>query len=326
MSSDSVSVGVDGQSHQRSVALSVVASMYRSSPYLEEFCARVVDAATKVVGDSFEIVFVNDGSPDDSLQVALALRQKDMRIKIVDLSRNFGHHKAMMTGLMHASGQRVFLIDCDLEEPPEALAEFWAKLDSDPDLDVVYGVQEKRKGGWFERWSGKVYYCVVNALMSIKIPENIITARLMTRRYVCAVIQCKEQEMAFGGLAVLVGFRQEPCRVNKGCRGQTTYTFRKKICHVFDTIAGFSNTPLYSIFVIGMILSLISFGMAFIYTVQWVISGGTGVTGWTTLVVSIWLVGGMNLFAMGIIGVYMAKIFSETKARPFTVVRQRYMD
>src|SRR5437867_12042423 len=120
--------------------LTVVSSMYLSARYLREFCRRCGSAARACAGDDYEIILVNDGSPDDSLAVALALRTEDRRIIVVDLSRNFGHHKAMMTGLMRSRGDRVFLIDCDLEEPPEVLPDWWRRLDSDPELDVVYGV------------------------------------------------------------------------------------------------------------------------------------------------------------------------------------------
>src|SRR5207244_3259351 len=138
-------------------------------------------------GDDYEIILVNDGSPDDSLAVALALRTEDRRIIVVDLSRNFGHHKAMMTGLMRSRGDRVFLIDCDLEEPPEVLPDWWRRLDSDPELDVVYGVQASRKGGWLERLSGWVFYRLINAVSQVQLPPNVIVARLMTARYVRAL-------------------------------------------------------------------------------------------------------------------------------------------
>ena len=128
--------------------------MFRSAPYLLEFHRRVSSEAAKLTGD-YEILFVNDGSPDESLAIALSLREADPHVKVVDLSRNFGHHKAMMTGLRHARGKRVFLIDCDLEEEPELLGRFDAVLAANPQADVVYGVQSARKGAWFERITGK---------------------------------------------------------------------------------------------------------------------------------------------------------------------------
>jgi putative glycosyltransferase len=137
--------------------LSIVATLYQSAPYIPEFLRRAAASASELVGDDYEIVLVNDGSPDDSLAVAVAATAQDPHLRVVDLSRNFGHHKAMMTGLAHARGELVYLLDSDLEEEPEWLARFAARL-RELDCDVVYGVQVTRKGEWFERWSGQLYY------------------------------------------------------------------------------------------------------------------------------------------------------------------------
>src|SRR5256885_14440017 len=144
--------------------LSIVTTLYYSAPYLDEFYDRACAAAEKFTRD-FEIILVNDGSPDNSLEVALSIYQKDHRVKVIDLSRNFGHHKAMMTGLAHASGELVFLIDCDLEEEPELLERFHRELIASG-ADVVYGVQQKRKGDLFERVSGTLFFKLFNALSS----------------------------------------------------------------------------------------------------------------------------------------------------------------
>jgi len=162
--------------------LSIVTTMYHSAPYIEEFYERVSKAAKKITGD-YEIIFVNDGSPDNALDIAVALHEKDSRVIVVDLSRNFGHHRAMMTGLGYARGEKVFLIDCDLEEEPELLATFHEKFTKDG-CDVVYGVQKTRKGGAFERITGNLFYTVFNRLSGIRMPHNLVTARLMSGRYV----------------------------------------------------------------------------------------------------------------------------------------------
>ena len=128
----------------------------------------------------FELILVNDGSPDDSLQIALSLHRRDRRVRIIDLSRNFGHHQAMMTGLSYARGDLVFLLDSDLEEEPEFLETFYERLKTTA-ADVVFGVQKKRKGRLFERVSGVIFFKLFNALSTHPIPKNVITARLMTR-------------------------------------------------------------------------------------------------------------------------------------------------
>ena len=141
--------------------LSIVTTLYKSSPYIDEFYARISKEAQKIT-DDYEIIFVDDGSPDDSLQKAVALYEKDSKVKVIELSRNFGHHKAIMTGLSHAKGEFVFLIDSDLEEEPELLGKFWEELHKEKELDVVFGVQESRKGGWFEKFTGGLFWKLIN--------------------------------------------------------------------------------------------------------------------------------------------------------------------
>src|SRR5438552_5376795 len=172
--------------------LSIVTTLYCSAPHLEEFYARLCAAAERVTAN-FEIVLVNDSSPDNSLEIALSLYRKDKRVRVIDLSRNFGHHKAMMTGLAHACGNLVFLVDSDLEEEPELLEMFYLRL-RETNADVVFGVQQKRKGGLFERASGSLFYKIFNVLSTHSIPENAITARLMIRKYVSSLVEYRERE------------------------------------------------------------------------------------------------------------------------------------
>src|ERR1051325_4406526 len=178
--------------------LSIVTTLYRSAPYIGEFCRRAGEAAARIT-DDYEIVLVNDGSPDDSLAVAVAAYERDPHIRVIDLSRNFGHHRAMMTGLAHARGDRVFLLDADLEQQPELLPQFAAEMERSG-ADVVYGVQSKRTGGLGERVIGSLYYKLFNFLSSTEIPANIVTMRLMTRRYVAALVRHREREILIGGL------------------------------------------------------------------------------------------------------------------------------
>jgi putative glycosyltransferase len=180
------------------VKLSIVTTMYRSGPYLREFYKRAKAEASRFT-DDHEIIFVNDGSPDDSLAIAIALHHEDPSVQVVDLSRNFGHHKAMMTGLSFATGDLVFLIDCDLEENPELLGTFHEVMQTNPDADVVFGVLARRKGGWFERFSGWLFFKIINLLWAEPLPANLVTARLMTQRYVQALNQYRESELVIAG-------------------------------------------------------------------------------------------------------------------------------
>ena len=300
--------------------LSVVATLYQSAQYIGEFYQRASAAARQLVGEDFELVLVNDGSPDNSLDLAIALTETDTHVVIVDLSRNFGHHKAMMTGLAHTQGQRVFLIDSDLEEDPEWLLSFTAQMEQEA-CDVVYGVQGQRKGGSFERWSGQCFYRFFKAFTGLALPENAVTARLMTRRYVDALLQHQEREVFMAGLWHITGFTQSPHTVMKHCTSETTYTLRRKIALLVNSITSFSNAPLVSIFYIGIFICLFASTYIIYLFIQWLFLAKP-LSGWTSVMASIWLLGGMVISFIGVVGIYLSKIFSETKQRPYTIVRQ----
>src|SRR5437773_6588971 len=178
--------------------LSIVTTLYRSAAYLPEFHRRAC-AAAEQLGLEFEVVYVNDGSPDDSQAVVETICDRDPRARALELSRNFGHHKAMMTGLADARGELVFLIDCDLEEAPEWLADFHRSL-AETRADTVYGVQERRKGGMWERLAGSLFYRLFLLLANnCPLPRDQVTARLMRRRYVRSLVQHQDREVFLAG-------------------------------------------------------------------------------------------------------------------------------
>lgn len=302
--------------------LSIVTTLYKSSLYVNDFYVRISHEAKKIT-DDYEIIFVDDGSPDDSLQKAIKLYEKDSKVKVIELSRNFGHHKAIMTGLSHAKGEFVFLIDSDLEEEPELLGKFWKELHKEKHLDVVYGVQEIRKGGWFEKWSGELFYKVFNKISHVDVPKNLITCRLTTQSYNQALISHREREIFLAGLWVISGFNQKALIVRKHSHSDTTYSFKHKISLFFNSLTSFSNFPLKLMFYIGLSISLLSF-----FYIIWIITRkvffNVSLEGWSSLIVSVWFLGGMILASLGILGIYISKIFIETKQRPYTIIRKKY--
>jgi putative glycosyltransferase len=302
--------------------LSIVATLYQSGPYVTEFHGRASAAARKLVGEDYEIILVNDGSPDNSLDIAVQLTESDSHVVVVDLSRNFGHHKAMMAGLEHACGEKVFLIDSDLEEEPAWLIDFSEQMTAEK-ADVVYGVQQARKGEWFERWSGAVHYTIFNWLSDIDHPRNIVTARLMTRRYVNALLGHREREMVISCLWVITGFKQSSRAVKKQMGSVTTYSLFKKLDHVVNAVTSFSAAPLRMIFYCGVVVSCAAMLYASSLIYQHFFTPRP-VDGWTSIMVSVWVLGGMIISFIGIIGIYLAKIFSESKQRPYVIVREIY--
>lgn len=299
--------------------LSIVATLYQSARYLPEFHARCSQAAQSLVGDDYEIVLVNDGSPDNSLETAIGLTERDNHVVVIDLSRNFGHHKAMMTGLSHATGERVFLIDSDLEEPPECLLHFAEEM-NDGHNDVVYGVQEARKGNWFERFSGSVFWKLINSLSGLSLPANIVTARLMSRRYVDALLRHKESEIFIAGLWQITGFAQKAVTIRKLSISPSTYTFRRKVSLLVNSVTSFSSAPLVAIFYIGVFIFLGACCYTGWLLIHWMFLS-SALAGWTSVMASIWLLGGLMISFIGIIGIYLSKVFSESKQRPYTIIR-----
>jgi len=302
--------------------LSIVATLYQSGKYIEEFCRRAGIAARRLVEDDYEIVLVNDGSPDNSLEIAVRICGADSHVCVVDLSRNFGHHKAMMTGLAHADGEHIFLIDSDLEEEPEWLAPFAEQM-TVAGCDVVYGVQAQRKGRIFERWSGQWFYRLFHALTGIALEANIVTARLMSRRYVNALLAHEEREVFMAGLWHITGFDQQAQTVTKQNTSETTYTFRRKMSLLVNSVTSFSNAPLVGIFYTGISISLLAGAYTLYLLLHWMFFAKP-LSGWTSVMASIWLLGGLVISFIGVVGIYLSKIFSETKRRPYTIVRQIY--
>lgn len=270
--------------------LSIVATLYQSASYIEEFCRRAGEVARQLVGDDYEIVLVNDGSPDSSLDVAVRLTQSDSHLVVVDLSRNFGHHKAMMTGLSAARGERVFLIDSDLEEEPEWLASFAAQMQLDA-CDVVYGVQAARRGGVFEQITGQLFYKLFRVLTGIVQPSNIVTARLMTRRYVDALLMHQERELNIGGLWVITGFRQSQQRVQKHATSPTTYSLSRKFSHLVNAITSFSSLPLVFTFYSGLMISVSALVYIVYLSLRYLFVAAPP-SGYTSIIASIWLFSG----------------------------------
>lgn len=301
--------------------LSIVTTLYRSAAHLEEFYARASRAARLVTAE-YEMVLVNDGSPDDSLAAALKLVAADERVRVIDLARTFGHHKAMMTGLAHAAGELVFLIDSDLEEDPELLVDFAGALETSA-ADVVYGVQQRRRGGIGERWSGKIFFTLFNLLSDYPIPDNVATVRLMKRPYVTALVSHRERETMIAGLWALTGFRQVPFTITKHVRSPTTYSLRHKVAVLVNAITSFSSRPLELIFYLGLAIGFLASAAAG-YLIIRRLFFGILLPGWPSLIISVWLLGGLILACLGVIGIYLSKIFIEAKQRPYTIVRDIY--
>ncbi len=302
--------------------LSIVTTLYQSAIYLEDYCYRITNSVLQITND-YEIIFVNDGSPDSSLQTALELQKKYSNIVVVSLSRNFGHHNAIMTGLEYASGDYVFLIDADLEDPPELLNDFWKILQSNQH-DVVYGYQVSRKGNFIERTTGALFWKLMNWASDIKVTPNPCTVRLMEKKYVDSLLLYGEKELYLAGVFAHVGFDQVGIPVNKISSASTTYSLSNKVKLFVNALTSFSSAPLTAVFYLGVFTFLSSSVFVIYLLVRKFLNPDTVLIGWSSLLASIWMIGGGGIMSFGLTGIYLGKIFSEVKNRPLTIVRKVY--
>jgi putative glycosyltransferase len=299
--------------------ISIVSTLYYSERYVREFYNRT-SATAESLKQEIEFVFVDDGSPDQSANVVQELLAGDARVKLICLSRNFGHHKAIVTGIEHASGDYIFVIDCDLEEPPELLADFYQAMKGNPQVDLFIGRQSERRGGFLDKYIAGMYYGLFNFWSGHSIPLNQVIARMMTRRYANDLLKFKESNFILAGTCALVGYKQHTLETKKGDKGSSTYDMRRKLGLMIDSITSFSARPLELVFYLGLAVSSLSF-----LIVCWLLYKklvlGINLEGWVSIVASIWSVGGLLLFSIGIVGIYVARIYTQVKNRPFTIVK-----
>lgn len=300
-------------------SISVVSTLYYSSASVEEFCERILNQLKLVNGRYCELILVDDGSPDDSLHKAIRIAKSNSNIKIIELSRNFGHHNAMMAGLENTKGELVFLIDSDLEEEPENLLPFLESMEANQ-ADVVYGIQKQRRGNFWGVIAGKIYYKLFRLFSGINQPDDIVTCRIMKRKYVDSLLEYKERELSIGGVWLLTGFKQVGMYITKHKTSKTTYTPLRQVKTALDAITSFSNIPLYLNFYLGLIIFTISGFLTFYYLIVYFLSL-TVPSGFTSNVILASLTLGLIMLSNGINGLYLAKIFAETKQRPRHIIK-----
>lgn len=302
--------------------LSIVATMYRSETFVAEFCARMSATAAKITSE-YEIVLVNDGSPDNSALKAQQLCEADPHIVLVDLSRNFGHHSAIIAGFEHAAGDFIYLTDMDLQEQPEWLAEFWEKLQTG-EHDVVFGVQKARTDNALDNFLGRSFWKFLNATSAIHIPENQMTCRLMTRQYLDSLLEVRDRVIYLGALFPWAGYQQAHIELVKAPRpagSQSSYRLIGRIRHAIDSITSFTSTPLAFLFLFGLMIWIGSILFGIYLVLMKLIAPDAIASGFTSLMFSIWFLGGLIVLGIGMVGQYVANVFREVKDRPRYIVR-----
>jgi putative glycosyltransferase len=304
--------------------ISIVTSLYKSEKYLDEFISKCYETLHEINCSDFEIIVVNDGSPDDSLEKILQIKNQYVNIKVIDLSRNFGHHYAFFAGMKYSKGNFVFNIDCDLEVKPSVLKTFYHEV-LNKNYDVVYGYQESRKGYFIEKISGRLFWKLFNYLSETKIPDNILTERLMTRKYVCHLVELGDKNLFLAGLMSWAGFKQKGIALKKSQReNSSTYSFNKKVSLLIEAISSFSGYPLKLLFKTGIIITFFSFIYGSLLILQKLIYPGKIELGYTSVIVVILFSTGLIIASLGIIGIYIEKIFNQVKNRPLYIIKDIY--
>lgn len=304
----------------KSIKLSIVSTLYGSEKTIEDFISTHDAMARKLVGKSYEIILVNDGSPDNSHSIVLNLTKTFSKLTLIDLSRNFGHHKALLTGMREANGTSIYICDSDMEEPPEWLEKYWTlKENSAGAFDVFGGVQVKRKRGILDIFTGGLSWKLFSFLSSTELIPNLVTARLMTRAYVDAVISYPEKQVFLATLCSDVGFQHTYIPLEKYRFTPTTYTFRKKLKLLADGVTAFSVKPLY----LGVIFSalLAIFGLLMLAITLYLYFKLDTLPGWASQMTIISLIFSALFFVLAIQGLYLGRIFIEVRNRPQTIIK-----
>ena len=306
----------------RTRQVSFVLPVYDEAEGLPAFHAALTAAVGRRPDLSFEFVYVNDGSRDGTLEVLRGLQRSDPGVRVLDLSRNFGHQVAVTAGIDHAYGDAVVVMDTDLQDPPSValeLIEAWEQ-----GADVVYAQRRSRRDTRFKRFSAWLYYALLGAFADVEIPRNTGDFRLLDRRAADALRQHRERNRFVRGLVASLGFTQVgvPYDRDERAAGSTHYPVAKMVRLAADGITSFSTAPLRLITRLGLLTVVLALGGIAYAVAQKVFWPETTVEGWTWLVVAVLFIGGVQMLSLGVIGSYVGRIYSEVQDRPLYLLRE----
>lgn len=298
---------------------SIVIPVHNEEETLEELHSRLIQVLARLDGES-EILLVDDGSTDSSWAQIQNLNASDRRFKGVRLSRNFGHQVAITAGMDLAIGEAVVVMDADLQDPPEVVLEMAARWRQG--YEVVYGVREDRTtDSWFKRSTAELFYRILNRLSEVEIPQNVGDFRLIDRRAVEAFRSMREGSRFVRGMFSWVGFQQIGVTYRREARfaGETKYPFKKMARLAADAVFGFSRVPLRLTMKAGAFFSVLAV-LAAVVAIALKVLGGYVVPGWTSILLAVCLLGGLQLGFMGMIGQYIGRTYEESMGRPLYIV------
>ena len=309
---------------EKKIHISVVTPVYGNHLDLQTLYTRLRTSLSKITND-FEIIMVNDASPDNSWEVISELAKNDSKVRGIDLSRNFGQHHAITAGLDHVRGDWIVLMDCDLQDQPEEIIRLYHKAQEG--YDIVLGRRVERKDFFLKRIFSLLFHKILKYLSGINHDSSISNFGIFSKKTIDAISQYREQFRPFGIFIHHIGFRKTDIPVAHGKRetGKSSYTLNKRINLAVDTIVANSDKPLRLSIRFGFFIFVSSIGYA-LYLIFRYFHHGIGVQGWTSIMVSIYLIGGLLFMNMGFIGLYIGKIFDETKKRPLYFIQNITFD
>lgn len=310
----------------KKILLSIVVPVYSEEEVIPEFHARAKNVLSGLEPRyDHEIIFVDDGSQDRSLDLLKQLSLTDQKVKVIRFSRNFGHQFAITAGMDHARGNAVITIDGDLQDPPEVIPEMVKKWDEG--YQVVYGVREKRKGeNPFKLLTARIFYRLIKILSDTDLPLDAGDFRLLDRKVVDALKSIREENRYIRGLVSWAGFSQYGLLYRRDFRyaGKTKFTFKKMLRFAVDGILSFSDKPLKISAFLGFLITFISFLIALWIMINKIRFPQMVVSGWASLILMVLFMGGIQLLSLGILGLYLGRQYREVKKRPLYIVSDKF--
>ena len=306
------------------IDISIVVPCYNEEGVIPEFVKRTIKVIRKLK-KSFEIIIVNDGSNDSTLEVASSLADIHSEIKVVNLSRNFGHQLAVTAGIDQANGKAVVLIDADLQDPPEIITEMVQKWQDG--YEVIYGKRRKREGETkFKLITAKMFYRLLRMMTDTDIPEDTGDFRLMDRKVVNEIKNMRETHRFIRGMVSWVGFKQTHVFYDRKERfaGETSYPLKKMLFFALDAIVSFSTIPLRLITLTGIIVVIATVSLSILILIVRLFRPEYFIPGFSATTLLILLFGGIQIFTIGVIGEYLGRIYEEIKKRPLYIIKSIY--
>jgi polyisoprenyl-phosphate glycosyltransferase len=310
--------------------LSIVIPVYNEEQVIPQLYARLLDlfkefdARFGIPSHAIEVILVNDGSRDNSLPILVGLTSQHDSFKVLNLSKNFGHQIAVTAGIEYAEGNSVVLLDADLQDPPEFILDLYQKHKEG--YEVVYAVRKQRRGeSFFKRITAKLFYRLMRLMTKIDIPVDTGDFRIMSRKVVDVLKSMREKHRFLRGMITWIGFKQIglPYERNERFAGKSKYPLRKMIKFAWDGITSFSSTPLRTVSYLGIFIAFLAF-LYSLYVVYVKIYTDETISGWSSLMIVVLLMSGLNLITLGMIGEYIGRLSEESKNRPLYIVEKIY--